>query len=173
MAARDLSMFHQTFRKPSPVERERARFHQKDLKRRLVGSGRTGPKPSMPQCRGSRSCGTSSGRRGRPVPIMQFAGNEVGKPSSLQPSVHDREHRQGRGSGVSAVESQTRIRVAAGRVTPKSASHSARIMTVRERLGRGLVTGGPEGRSTFPRTQEQRPCIRSYGVLARFFDRKR
>src|SRR5262245_44065250 len=74
----------------------------------------------------------SSGRLARPVPIMELRVTSAASRSSLHPSVP-----AGRmGSTmkrVSAVESQTRIRVSSGSVTPKSASTPRGSLTARER----------------------------------------
>src|SRR5436190_1469443 len=82
------------------------------------------------------------GLSGRPVPIMESRVTRSASLSSLQPSVP-----AGRiGSTmkrVSAVESQTRISVSLGSLTPKSSSTPRGSFTARERYGADLYqTGG-------------------------------
>src|SRR6185437_9591148 len=84
----------------------------------------------------------SAGGFGSPVPIIESRVTSVASFSALQPSVP-----AGRiGSTmkrVSAVESQTRISVPGGSVTPKSLSTPRGSITARERKGADLYqTGG-------------------------------
>src|SRR5262249_49786813 len=79
----------------------------------------------------------ASGPLASPVPIMESRVTSVASFSSLQPSVP-----AGRSGStmkrVSAVESQTRIWVDVGSVTPKSASTPRGSITAREREGADL-----------------------------------
>src|ERR1700722_10756740 len=85
---------------------------------------------------------TSPACLGSPVPIMQSRVTSAASFSSLQPSVP-----LGRIGNtmkrVSAVESQTRMSVSAGSLTPKSARTPRGSLTARERYGAALYqTGG-------------------------------
>src|SRR5579872_335170 len=85
---------------------------------------------------------TSSGRLARPVPTMLSRVTSVASRSSLQPSVPAGRIGSTR-KRVSAVESQMRISVSGGRLTPKSASTPRGSITARERNGADLYqTGG-------------------------------
>ena len=81
---------------------------------------------------------TSSGRLGRPVPIMQSRVTSAASRSSLQPSVP-----AGRSGStmkrVSAVESHTRISVSAGSVDAEVGEHAARVHDGARAVGRRLV----------------------------------
>src|SRR5215469_1621138 len=85
---------------------------------------------------------TSPGCFGNPVPIMQSRVTRLASFPSLQFSVPL--GRIGRTiKRVSAVESQTRMAVSVGSVTPKSASTPRGSLTARERYGADLYqTGG-------------------------------
>src|SRR3984893_4508694 len=79
---------------------------------------------------------------GRPVPIMQSRVTSVASFSSLQPSLPAGRIGRTR-KRVSAVESQTRMSVPAGSLTPKSAKTPRGSLTARERYGADLYqTGG-------------------------------
>src|SRR5579863_8060982 len=85
---------------------------------------------------------TSPGDFGRLVPIMLSRVTKAASFSSPQPSVPAGRIGSTR-KRVSAVESQTRICVSAGSVTPKSASTPRGSLTARERYGADLYqTGG-------------------------------
>src|SRR5262249_8103235 len=85
---------------------------------------------------------SSSGDLGSPVPTIQSRVTSAASCSSLQPAVPSGRIGTTR-KRVSAVESQIRISVPAGRVTPKSASTPLGSITVRERYGADLYqTGG-------------------------------
>src|SRR5215510_7900903 len=75
---------------------------------------------------------TSLGFLGRPVPIMESRVTSSASFSSLQPSVPAGRIGSTR-KRVSAVESQTRISISIGNVTPKSASTPRGSLTARER----------------------------------------
>src|SRR5271155_4624222 len=85
---------------------------------------------------------TSGGDFGSPVPTMLSRVTSWASRSSLQPSVPAGRIGTTR-NRVSAVESQMRISVSAGKVTPKSARTPFGSMTARERYGADLYqTGG-------------------------------
>src|SRR5215471_2775460 len=75
---------------------------------------------------------TSLGLFGKPVPIMQSRVTRLASLASLQPSVSAGRIGTTR-KRVSAVESHTRISVAAGSATPKSASTARGSFTARDR----------------------------------------
>src|SRR5665213_1879795 len=103
------------------------------VEHRLVGFGLDRAEAVHPAHVVNRIHGAaSSGRLASPVPIMLSRVTSVASRSSLQPSVP-----AGRigttMKRVSAVESQMRIWVSAGKVTPKSASTPFGSITARER----------------------------------------
>src|SRR5262249_36584157 len=75
---------------------------------------------------------TSSGRSARPVPIMESRVTSCARRSSLQRSVPAGRIGNTR-KRVSAVESQTRMRVSFGSLTPNSARTPRGSLTARER----------------------------------------
>src|SRR5262249_15210539 len=103
------------------------------MKDRLVGLGLDLTKPVHPaHIVDAVHHATSLGFFGRPAPIMQSRVIRLASCASLQPSVSAGRLGTTR-DGVSAVESQTRISVSGGKVTPKCASTVRGSLTVRER----------------------------------------